>query len=191
MCSGICSVGRLCQHQWLTHSSYTDNSIIIIVIIFVSTHVHAHTDTKVATEMIVKCLVGKVSGDTGYKTWSKDAKHRREAKMLGIFRDIWTENNGPLPWRLTTDERNELEQRMHRIVWPHYVERLCYKGYSFWTKPNRMWKARRKYRLLYFMLVTQLRDKVPAVRHALSLFVWAMRRLEGQVRTRIIYRGRI
>ena len=44
-----------------------------------------------------------------------------------------------------------------------------------------MWKARRKYRLLYFMLVTQLRDQVPAVCNALNLFVWAMRRLEGQV----------
>ena len=44
-----------------------------------------------------------------------------------------------------------------------------------------MWKARRKYRLLYHVLVTQLRDLVPAVHNALEMFVWAMRRLEGQV----------
>lgn len=43
-----------------------------------------------------------------------------------------------------------------------------------------MWKARRKFRLLYYMLVTQLRDLVPEVRNALSIFVFAMRRLEGQ-----------
>ena len=50
-----------------------------------------------------------------------------------------------------------------------------------WTKPNRMWKARRKYRLLYQILVTQLRGVVPAVHNALEMFVWAMRRLEGQI----------
>ena len=54
-------------------------------------------------------------------------------------------------------------------------------GASMWSKPNRMWKARRKFRLLYSMLVTQLRDHVPEVHNALSIFVFAMRRLEGQV----------
>ena len=44
-----------------------------------------------------------------------------------------------------------------------------------------MWKARRKIRLLYYILPTQLRDQVPAVRFALNTFVWAMRRLLGQV----------
>ena len=34
---------------------------------------------------------------------------------------------------------------------------------------------------MFFMLVTQLRDQVKAVRHALNLFVWAVRRLIGQV----------
>lgn len=54
-------------------------------------------------------------------------------------------------------------------------------GHSMWSKPNRMWKSRRKFRLLYFMLLTQLRDKVPAVHQALLLFVWGMRQLDGQV----------
>ena len=44
-----------------------------------------------------------------------------------------------------------------------------------------MWKARRKFRLLFFMMVTQLRDQVSALRHALHMFVWALRRLIGQV----------
>jgi len=44
-----------------------------------------------------------------------------------------------------------------------------------------MWKARRKYRLLYHVLVTQLRGLVPSVHNALVTFVWAIRRLEGQV----------
>lgn len=54
-------------------------------------------------------------------------------------------------------------------------------GASVWTSPNRMWKARRKYRLLYQVLVTQLRGLVPGVHNALEMFVWAIRRLEGQV----------
>ena len=67
------------------------------------------------------------------------------------------------------------------LIWPQYIEKLYYKGASFWTKPDRMWKARRKIRLLYYILPTQLRDQVPAVRFALNTFVWAMRRLLGQV----------
>ena len=46
---------------------------------------------------------------------------------------------------------------------------------------NRMWKIRRKFRLMFFLLVPQLRDQVPAVRHALNLFVWSIRRVLGQV----------
>ena len=138
-------------------------------------------DSKVLCEMIIKCLVGKGPADTSYHSWNKDAKHRAQAQILGIFESIWPGNDGPLPWRLTREQLRFLDDRLSRVVWPHYVERLYYKGFSFWLKPNRMWKARRKYRLLYFMLVTQLRDQVPAVSHALETFVWAMRRLEGQV----------
>ena len=138
-------------------------------------------DSKVLCEMIVKCLVGNGESGTSYSSWSKDAKHRVQAEILGIFESIWPGNDGPLPWRLTRENIRFLDERMSRVVWPHYVERLYYKGFSFWRKPSRMWKARRKYRLLYFMLVTQLRDQVPAFSHALETFVWAMRRLEGQV----------
>ena len=35
--------------------------------------------------------------------------------------------------------------------------------------------------LLYYILPTQLRDHVPAVHKATNLFVWAIRRLDGQV----------
>ena len=67
------------------------------------------------------------------------------------------------------------------LIWPQYIEKLYYNGASFWSKPDRMWKARRKIRLLYYILPTQLRDQLPAVRFALNTFVWAMRRLLGQV----------
>lgn len=50
-----------------------------------------------------------------------------------------------------------------------------------WSAPNRMWKSRRKFRLLLFILVTQLRGMVAAVHRAILLLVWALRQLDGQV----------
>ena len=129
----------------------------------------------------MKTLVGKFGSGTSYATWNRDPRHRRQAQIRGIFPEIWPGRDGPLPWRLTRTERLLLESRMANVVWPHYMERLYYDGLSVWTAPSRMWKSRRKYRLLYFILVPQLRGLVPAVHNALSMFVWAMRRLEGQV----------
>ncbi len=128
----------------------------------------------------MKLLVGKVSG-CGYQSWNKDATHRQQCKTLGIFEELWPENGGHLHWRLTTEQRLLLDQRMSHISWPHHVEPLYYKGCSFWKKPGHMWKARRKYRLLFFVLPTQLRDQVPRFRNALLLFAWSIRRLVGQV----------
>ena len=44
-----------------------------------------------------------------------------------------------------------------------------------------MTKCSRKLLLLRFILPTQLRDQVTAVRNAMHLFVWALRRMDGQV----------
>ena len=43
-----------------------------------------------------------------------------------------------------------------------------------------MWKTRNKYRLLNFMLLTQLRGMVPEVHSVLLMFVWTQCRLDGQ-----------
>ena len=138
-------------------------------------------DTKIFVEMLLKTLVGKVSNAGFYESWSHDAAHRRENKIRGIFRATWPENGGPLPWRLTREQRLLLDARAGTLIWPQQTEKLFYNGASFWTKPNRMWKTRRKITLLYFILPMQLRDQVPAVTHALQVFVWAMRQLLGQV----------
>ena len=74
-----------------------------------------------------------------------------------------------------------LDQRTANIAWPHYVEPLYYRGASFWRKPNRMWKCRRKYRLLLFFLPVLLRGVCPKIREAVTLIASALRRLEGQV----------
>jgi len=135
-------------------------------------------DVKCFTERLMRLLVGTVPR-TSYK-WSKDERHRAQCKRLGIFEEVWPENGGALPWRLTNDQRDLLHARMGRVLWPHYVEPLYFDGDSCWQKPGRMWKARRKYRLLLFILPTQLRDQLPALRDALMLFVWSLRRLLGQ-----------
>lgn len=139
------------------------------------------TDSKLVLEMLTKLMVGYVYDAGSYSSWSKDAKHRSEAQVCGIFRDIWPDRAGPLPWRLTKEEREFLDKRMLGVIWPHYLDRVAYRGFSFWKKPNRLWKTRRKIMLLYYILPTQLRDQVPQLRVAINEFVWAMRRLEGQV----------
>ena len=130
---------------------------------------------------IVRLLIGKASGaEDGYAGWSKDDSHRVHAKKLGIFESIWKGNDGPLPWRLSKQDRLSLDERTSNIAWPHYIEPLYYRGASFWKKPSRMWKSRRKYRLLLFFLPVLLRDKVPRVRTAILLLASALRRLDGQ-----------
>lgn len=69
-------------------------------------------DSKIFVEMLLKCLVGKLHGSAFYNGWSCDAKHRREAEIMGIFPSIWPGNNGPLPWRLTSAQRQLLDARM-------------------------------------------------------------------------------
>ena len=139
-------------------------------------------DSKIFTEMFLKGVVGKVTDGGYYNNWCKDATHRREAEILRIFEPIWTSNGaGPLPWRLDREARMLLDARMLKLIWPEKMEKMAYNGHSFWTKPDRIWKIIRKVRLLYFILPTQLRDQLPAVRLGLSTFVWGMRRLLGQV----------
>ena len=133
--------------------------------------------------MLLKLMVGYVHDGGCYKNWGqkKDAKHRADFQKFGFHRDLWEDRDTPLPWRLTTEKRKFLDKRMLGVVWPHYVDRLAYRGHSFWSKPNRLWKIRRKLVLLYYVLPTQLRDQLPKLREAIFGFVWSMRRLEGQV----------
>lgn len=138
-------------------------------------------DSKIFVEMFLKTIVGKVSNAGFYDSWCYDDKHRKECKLRGIFPETWPEVGGALPWRLTKTQRLLLDERMSTLIWPARVEKLYYNGASFWTAPSRMWKARRKVTLLYYILPTQLRDQIPAVSYALSVFVWAMRLLMGQV----------
>merc|ERR1712124_172985 len=84
---------------------------------------------------------------------------------------------GPLPWRLSKTNRLLLDERTKNIVWPRKMERLYYRGASMWKKPDRMWKCRRKLRLLYHILPVQLRDQLPIFRDALVKFAWTMRQL--------------
>ena len=170
--------------------------------------VHVISDGKNACDNVMGLLVGK--GPYGkYASWCKDGTHRRDCKNIGVFRDVWipdvpaattptisasttpdvpaattsatSVDPAPLPWRLTGDQIKLLSKRTKSMRWPHHMERMFYRGFSMWEKPSRMWKCRRKHRLLYHVLPVQLRDQVPRFRNAIVLFAWTMRRLDGQV----------
>ena len=156
-------------------------------------------DVKNTCDNLMTLLVGKKSEAGKYSNWGKDVAHRRHCKLLGIFRDLWPPDRpppgaaanpdppdpepepAPFPWRLTPAQIKVLSARTKNIMWPHHMERMFYRGYSMWEKPSRMWKCRRKFRLLLFVLPVQLRDQVPPLRDALTLFAWTLRRLDGQV----------
>ena len=65
--------------------------------------------------------------------------------------------------------------------WAHYVDPLCYKGHSFWTNSDRMWKCKHKRFILMVILPTCLTGYIPEVHGAILAIVNALRRLEGQV----------
>ena len=133
-------------------------------------------DIKCACEMTLKIIVGK--GSHGwYKSWNKDDAHREECKIYNIF----NRGNGDLPWRLSKDDVNTLDARVRAIWWPHYMDKLCSQGFSFWKKPDRCWKSAHKSYIFLVLLPTCLWGFVPAVHTALLVLVYALRRLDGQV----------
>ena len=81
--------------------------------------------------MLMKIMIGKGPQGTSYANWGQDPKHRKQAKLLGIYEPLWPENGGPLPWRLSKADKDELDLRMRNVVWPHYFERLYYKGTKY------------------------------------------------------------
>ena len=103
-------------------------------------------DLKLLCEMLLKVMIGKGidPGDGGYKSWSNDSAHRVDCQRRGVFRGVWPDRNGPLPWRLTKEEVKLLDERMGRVMWPRYMDRMHYAGCSFWRKPGRLWKTKRK-----------------------------------------------
>ena len=97
-------------------------------------------DSKIFLEMLLKVLVGKVSGNGFYGGWSYDNKHRKEAELSGIFESIWPCNNGALPWRLTAAQRKLLDARMAKLIWPQYIEKH-HNAPIFGTSRNTWFRA--------------------------------------------------
>jgi hypothetical protein len=61
------------------------------------------------------------------------------------------------------------------------MDPLAFKGHSFWTHSDRIWKARHKAFAFLVILPTCLLGYVPAVHQALLMLVSGIRHLEGQV----------
>ena len=87
----------------------------------------------------------------------------------------------PLPWRLSKDERYELNRRVVNMWCPHYRDKLYKDSFSFWKKPKYVWKSVHKLRVFLVFLPTILRDFVPAVHRAILKITFALRRLDGLV----------
>ena len=124
-----------------------------------------------------KEFMGKL--DQGFNTSCRVQKR-------GIFKGVWQgDAKGPLKWRLTKEQVELLDERMGRVCWPHHVDRINYRGCSFWAKRSRLWKTHRKIILFYFIQATQLRYQLPRLHVALFKVIWALRRLGGQAGTQL------
>ena len=130
-------------------------------------------------EMFLKGLVGKLT--TGwYKSWKHDSSHRDDCEAFEIFPEFCTGVNPVPPWRLTSTSLYIADSRVRRMWWPHYMDKLCRHGHSFFTHSDRMFKCRHKHYVFTVLLPTCLHGFVPAVHQALLTVVFALRRLAGQ-----------
>ena len=126
--------------------------------------------------MLLKCWVGK--GSQGfYASWSRDACHREDCRIYDIFHDFV--GGAPPPWRLTAAQVDLMDHRVKSMWWPHYCDKLAWKGYSFWKRPDRIWKSKHKLFCLLSVLPTCLRGFVKASHLALLHIVDALRQLNG------------
>ena len=130
----------------------------------------------------LKCMSGiclrTLVGDSGEYVWKKDATHRRDCQVYHTFPSF--QNGGPPPWRLSRDEVSHLDLRERTMMLPHYTDRLEHHQHSFWTHPDRVWKAKHKLYVVLVLLPTCLHFcKVRAVLYALLVLVHALRLLAG------------
>ena len=131
-------------------------------------------DVKCMCGMCIRCLVGK----NGEYEWAKDDAHRRNCRAYDIFPDF--QNGGPPPWRLTRLEVAQLDLRIRTMMVPHYTDPLAHHQHSFWTHPDRIWKASHKLYVVLVLLPTCLHFcAVRAVLHALLVLIHALRQLRG------------
>ena len=129
-------------------------------------------------KMLLKILVGK--GRFGmFEAWDRDDQHREFCRVMGVFPEVVA--GGDLPWRLSPEEVSAVDARVGNIWWPHYMDPLYKKGYSFFKKSDRMYKSRHKVFILLVLLPTVLRGYTPAVHMGLVTLVDAVRQLQGQV----------
>ena len=141
-------------------------------------------DYKLMCEMVCKGLVGRGSSNGWYKEWSskrKDARHRQDCKFFQIFEEFYSSDESSPPWRLSKEELRECDRRVRSMCWSHYMDALSFKGHSFWTHSDRLWKCSHKTYALMVILPTCLYGFVPEVHTALLVLVSALRRLGGQV----------
>ena len=135
-------------------------------------------DLKCFTEMLLRCWVGKGTKTGIFAGWgNKDAVHREDCRVFGVFADF---AGGALPpWRLTAAQVNLMDARVKSMWWPHYADKLAWKGHSFWKRSDRIWKAKHKLFCLLSVFPTCLRGFVKESHFALLHIVDALTQLKG------------
>ena len=134
-------------------------------------------DLKCFTEMLLRCWVGN-SAKGFFTSWGdNDSRHREDCRVFGIFADFVA---GALPrWRLTKAQIDLMDARVKSMWWPHYADKLAWKGNSFWKRTDRIWKAKHKLFCLLSVLPTCLRGFVKESHYALMHIVSALQQLRG------------
>ena len=87
---------------------------------------------------------------------------------------------GPLPWRLTRDAQDVINDRVANIIYPHYTP-VCGLGGESFIKRTGCWRTASKLIALCVILVPALRGYVPELRAGARKFVHGLKILEGQV----------
>ena len=131
------------------------------------------------TKQALRIMVGRGSGGL-FIGWNKDAKHRAECEIHGVFPQVWHDNDGDLPWRLDETAMREVDRRTLALVYPHYCEVVSSRTESFWRKSSVMWKMKHKTLILMVLLPTLLRGYVPDLHRAICKLAEALRHLDGQ-----------
>lgn len=108
--------------------------------------------------MYLRCCVVGNGSDGFYQGWGKDVQHREECRIFGIFPEFVA--GGQPPWRLTKTQIKLLDNRVKKIWWTHYSDKLAWGGACFFLKTDRIWKAKHKVHCLLTILTSCLRGSV-------------------------------
>ena len=86
----------------------------------------------------------------------------------------------PLPWRLSKEAINTIDERVRNIIYPHGIPGVADGQNSFFKDMGRVWRTADRLVALLAVLPTVLRDYIPPVRAGIRKLIWGLKILEGR-----------